>query len=205
VLTTLGSFSNNGASYKGANPVAGLVLGGDGNFYGTTAFGGASNGGTLFKVTPTGVLTTLINFVDFPSALGAYPGASLIKGTDNNLYGTTAGGGKDGAGTVFRLRFGPTPVSTVATSVAVTTATLNGTVNPHGLATTVTFQYGTSPTLAGATEVAVTTLPAGTVTQAVSKAITGLKTKTRYYYRVVGKNAENTISQTGNILYFTTL
>src|SRR5262249_3668448 len=43
------------ASFNGVNgtfPAAGLVAGPDGNFYGTTQFGGASDSGTVFKVTP---------------------------------------------------------------------------------------------------------------------------------------------------------
>ena len=59
-LTTLHSFNVS----DGANPVASLVQGSDGNFYGTTSHGGASgsNGGTVFKITPGGALTTLFNF-----------------------------------------------------------------------------------------------------------------------------------------------
>ena len=59
ILTTLHSFS--GAD--GAVPIAGLVQASDGNFYGTTAFGGTnSSGGTVFKITPSGTLTTLYSF-----------------------------------------------------------------------------------------------------------------------------------------------
>ena len=46
-LTTLYSFSYS----DGATPYAGLVQGNDGNFYGTTAYGGASGYGTVFKIT----------------------------------------------------------------------------------------------------------------------------------------------------------
>jgi uncharacterized repeat protein (TIGR03803 family) len=63
VLTTLYSFQ---AFPKGANPQAGLVQGSDGNFYGTTAFGGTNgtfgNNGTVFKITTNGTLTTLYDF-----------------------------------------------------------------------------------------------------------------------------------------------
>ena len=67
---------------------AGLVLGGDGNFYGTTAAGGSSGYGTVFKVTTNGVLTSLVSFND---ANGAYPSAGLVFGRDGNFYGTTTG------------------------------------------------------------------------------------------------------------------
>ena len=58
MLTTLVSF--NGAD--GNSPQAQLLQGSDGNFYGTTTYGGASGCGTVFQVTPAGVLTTLVSF-----------------------------------------------------------------------------------------------------------------------------------------------
>ena len=83
----------------GSTPVESLVQGTDGNIYGTTMQGGNSNnGGTIFKVTPQGVLTTLYDFCSQPScADGADPEAALIQDTDGNFYGTTAD-------TVFRFR-----------------------------------------------------------------------------------------------------
>jgi uncharacterized repeat protein (TIGR03803 family) len=75
-------------------PVAGaLVQGHDGNFYGTTEQGGSNTYvntcGTVFKITPTGVLTTLYKF----TARGGYDPdflEQLVQGTDGNFYGTTA-------------------------------------------------------------------------------------------------------------------
>src|SRR5579864_2470932 len=61
-LTTLHSF--NGAN--GKNPIAGLVLGTNGEFYGTTGAGGAHTLGTVFKITPNGTLTTLHSFAGYP-------------------------------------------------------------------------------------------------------------------------------------------
>src|SRR5579859_2090076 len=59
-LTTLPPFA--GSPSDGAYPLASLVQGTDGNFYGTTYNGGANGGGTVFKITPTGSLTTLYSF-----------------------------------------------------------------------------------------------------------------------------------------------
>ncbi len=98
-LTTL--FSFNGGS-DGWNPSAALTLGNDGNFYGTTEAGGSSIvGGTVFKVTTNGTLTTLVSFA---ITNGETPNAALTLGPDGNFYGTTeAGGSIYGYGTVFKV------------------------------------------------------------------------------------------------------
>jgi uncharacterized repeat protein (TIGR03803 family) len=108
-LTTLYSFCAQTNCTDGAQPYTGLVQASDGNFYGTTFYGGnldcqPSYGcGTVFRITPSGKLTTLHTF-DFTD--GAEPFGALIQATDGNLYGTTWGGGanpKSIAGTVFRI------------------------------------------------------------------------------------------------------
>ncbi|MGO8673175.1 MAG: choice-of-anchor tandem repeat GloVer-containing protein, partial [Capsulimonadaceae bacterium] len=95
-LTDLYSFG--AASTDGQWPDAGLVQGTDGNFYGTTEFGGAASDGTVFQVTPGGVLTTLISFT---GTNGDEPQADLVQGSNGNLYGTTAWGGAFGDGSAF--------------------------------------------------------------------------------------------------------
>jgi uncharacterized repeat protein (TIGR03803 family) len=110
VLTTLVSFNID----NGASPNAALVQGSDGNFYGTTQTGGSSSGGgwgTVFKMTPAGVLTTLASF-NF--ANGGFPFSNLVEGSDGNYYGTTAIGGSGNYGTVFRI----TPAGTLTTLVS---------------------------------------------------------------------------------------
>src|SRR5436190_895090 len=97
-LTTLHSFNGG----DGRSPEAALVQGSDGNFYGTTAFGGAHFKGTVFKINATGNLTTLHSFSGSPSE-GANPIAALVQGSDGNFYGTTASGGQHFQGTVFRI------------------------------------------------------------------------------------------------------
>jgi uncharacterized repeat protein (TIGR03803 family) len=82
----------------GDEPDAGLVQGANGNFYGTTAQGGANGDGTVFKITLTGTLTTLHSF---DGTDGSLPAAALIQATDGNFYGTTVAGGTDG--TVFKI------------------------------------------------------------------------------------------------------
>jgi uncharacterized repeat protein (TIGR03803 family) len=86
----------------GAYPYAALVQGSDGNFYSTTFEGGTHDAGTVFKITPSGVLTTLHNFAGHPTD-GALSSAPLVQTGEGSLYGTTASGGNSNYGTVFRL------------------------------------------------------------------------------------------------------
>jgi uncharacterized repeat protein (TIGR03803 family) len=112
VFTTLYSFCSQAGCTDGANPAAGLLLGTDGNFYGTTyvggANGGATSGGTVFRITPAGPVTTLYSFCAQPGcADGQWPTGTLLLGTDGNFYGTTSEGGAGtiypNTGTVFKL------------------------------------------------------------------------------------------------------
>jgi uncharacterized repeat protein (TIGR03803 family) len=98
MLTTLDSFDKT----DGANPYAGLIQGIDGDFYGTTYYGGKNTYyGTVFKITPSGMLTTLHSFNNTD---GAHPYAGLVQATDGDFYGTTAGGGANGYyGTIFKI------------------------------------------------------------------------------------------------------
>jgi uncharacterized repeat protein (TIGR03803 family) len=99
-LTTLYSFCSQTNCTDGSSPRGRLVEAGDENFYGTTSLGGANGGGTVFKLTSSGALTTLYGF---KYADGESPYAGLVQATDGNLYGTTGYGGATGWGTVFRI------------------------------------------------------------------------------------------------------
>jgi uncharacterized repeat protein (TIGR03803 family) len=101
-------------SADGALPNASVMQGTDGNFYGTTIYGGASNDGTAFKVTPAGVETVLHSFAGGTD--GALPQTPLTEGSDGNFYGTTPNGGVNGFGTVFKLT--PAGAETVLYSFA---------------------------------------------------------------------------------------
>src|SRR6266446_8698807 len=72
------------------NPRSELVLGTDGNFYGTSSTGGATGLGSVFKMTPAGVVTTLVNFTGNGAAnKGSNPQAGLVQAAGGDFYGTT--------------------------------------------------------------------------------------------------------------------
>lgn len=106
-LKTLYNFCS-GSSCGGYEPAAGVILGRDGNFYGTTSAGGSSacnNGcGTVYKISRDGNVTTLHTFGEQD---GSFPEDALIQASDGNFYGTTLQGGCHAglfcSGTVFRI------------------------------------------------------------------------------------------------------
>src|SRR5205823_2001325 len=75
----------------------------DANFYGTTAGGGLNDEGTIFQVTPSGVVTTLHSF---SGTDGADPYGALTQGHDGSFYGITVDGGVENHGTIFRMTTG---------------------------------------------------------------------------------------------------
>ena len=108
VLTTLYDFCSVNSCADGASPQMGLLLGTDGNFYGTTSSGGAYQSGTVFKITPAGALTTLYSFCGrglCPN--GGGEAVTLVEGSDGEFYGTTSWGGAHagtlGGGMVFKI------------------------------------------------------------------------------------------------------
>lgn len=102
-LTIVHSLAGNEGS-----DLAGLVQGSDGNFYGATATGGPSNAGTIFKMTPAGVLTTIHTFT---ISDGRAPLGALRASTDGNFFGVTSAGGSSDNGTVYKI----TPVGALTT------------------------------------------------------------------------------------------
>jgi uncharacterized repeat protein (TIGR03803 family) len=136
-LTTLYNFCSQSGCTDGWGPnAATLVLATDGNFYGTTLDGGANCApigcGTVFKITSSGKLTTLYSFCsELENGLcldGGGPVAGLVQATNGNLYGTTPGGGANGAGTVFEI----TPSGTLTTLYSFCSGICLDGNNPNG-------------------------------------------------------------------------
>jgi uncharacterized delta-60 repeat protein len=119
------------------------------------------------------------------------------------LVGTNNGGTSYGSDMTFTTlsATGPPIVTTnVATNVTSSSATLNGTVNPNGLTTSVHFEYGTTANYGSATAIQNYT---GNTTQSVSANITGLSPSTTYHFRIVASNNGGTTN--GGDRTFTTL
>jgi uncharacterized repeat protein (TIGR03803 family) len=110
-LTTLQSSSG--------TPYGGLIQATNGNLYGTTYNSGANGLGTVFEITPSGMLTTIYSF---GATDGDLPVAGLVQATKGDFYGTTSAGGDScgglsTCGTVFSLSVGLGPfVETQTTS-----------------------------------------------------------------------------------------
>ena len=99
-LTTLLSFDGTNGEF----PTAKLLQAANGDFYGTTDAGGANGVGTVFKITPGGLVTTLYSFCSQSGCTdGEYPKGGLVQATNGDFYGTTAAGGASGSGTVFKI------------------------------------------------------------------------------------------------------
>jgi uncharacterized repeat protein (TIGR03803 family) len=100
VLATMHRFQGPDGEY----PEASLIQGADGNLYGTTTFaGGNGEGGTVFKITPGGTLTTIYNFCSQAGCTDGIVPNGLVQASNGDFYGTTVAGGVNGYGEVFRL------------------------------------------------------------------------------------------------------
>ena len=118
-VKTLYSFCSQTGCTDGKFPQAAVVQAAGGNFYGTTLYGGVNDGGTVFKISPSGTLTSLYSFCSQSGCTdGLHPEAALVQATDGNFYGTTPEGGANptgckgfGCGTVFKI----TPSGTLTT------------------------------------------------------------------------------------------
>ena len=102
-FTTLASFDGDNGS---APQYGSLVQGTDGNYYGTTQYGGPKDTGVLFQVTPSGELTVIYKFCSRAKCTdGKAPWSGPVLGSDGNFYGTTnaGGSGKQNAGTIYKM------------------------------------------------------------------------------------------------------
>jgi uncharacterized repeat protein (TIGR03803 family) len=152
--TVLYSFCQQNGCADGGSPYSRLAMDASGNLYGTTANGGSSQSGTVFRLAPGGAETVLYSFCQLGScADGAVPTSGVVLDGAGNLYGTTQSGGSGsdgrnctGCGTVFKLA--PNGVETVLHSFCSKKNCADGGSNLAGLAGLVLKSgtlYGTTP------------------------------------------------------------
>lgn len=101
-FTTLLSFDGS----NGGTPTGALFQANDGNFYGTSSYGGPYKGGTAFKMTPAGQLTVLHDFCSKQNcADGTDPLTGMVQATNGLFYGTTYQGGGTNCfcGSIFNM------------------------------------------------------------------------------------------------------
>jgi uncharacterized repeat protein (TIGR03803 family) len=151
VYATLYSFCAKTNCSDGSSPEGGVVQATDGNFYGTTQFGGAYGSpfgsGTIFKITPAGILTTLHSFCAETNCTdGSRPFGGLVQDTNGKFYGTTNVGGSSDEGSIFSLNMGLAPFvesrptsGTVGAQIIILGTNLAGTTSVSFNGTTTTF------------------------------------------------------------------
>jgi uncharacterized repeat protein (TIGR03803 family) len=179
-ITTIYGFCALPDCADGGAPQGALVQGTDGNFYGTTTYGGTRyGGGTLFKLSPTGTLTVLHNF---PGWRHDFPG--VVQATDGNFYGTTQDNANNDYGTIFKEITGLSPfVETLPTSgLAGAKITILGTNLTN--ATSVSFN-GTAATftVVSSSEIT-TTVPTGATTGPVKVSTPTKALSSNIFFRV---------------------
>lgn len=103
--TSLSIFSGGISGPDGGTPYGGVIKGPDGNYYGTTWYGG-TGGGTVFKVTPSGAKSIVYAFSG--AADGQQP-FKLTVGPNGNFYGTTLWGGRSSESYGYGIIFEVTP------------------------------------------------------------------------------------------------
>jgi hypothetical protein len=159
--------------------------------YGLTTAYGTTVPGVPVTVTGSTVTPVLANITGLlPDTVYHY-----------RIKGVNVSGSADGNDMTFSTQGPPTIITTAATNIAGTTATLNGSVNANNDTTDVSFQWGLT-TSYGNTVTATPSAVFGTTTTPVSAGITGLTTGTIYHFRAVGTNSSGTVY--GNDMTFTT-
>jgi len=119
-VTELHTYPVGSGAWSGIRAPQAMAQGRDGNLYSTQANTGTLFDGTVYNITTTGTLTQVYSFCALTSCDdGNDPEGGVTLGLDGNLYGTTKIGGKEGAGTVFKV----TPTGTLTTQYSFTNST----------------------------------------------------------------------------------
>jgi hypothetical protein len=196
--------------------ISGLGVGGGVDHYWLPSFGPTSfgSGGPTSASSGSGDIvgtTAIIDVGRWLNVPGGYVSGTFLS--DSATYsgktfatlgvtpGTYVWTWGTGANQNFTLKIQPAPPTTSpATNVASFSATLNGSVNPNGAATTVYFQYGPTTSYGSTTPMQTQT---GNTVRTISANITGLTASTVYHFRIVAHNSAGTTY--GGDRTFTTL
>ena len=118
--------------------------------------------------------------------------SGLASGTTYHyrVVATNAAGTSRGADGIFTTLAAPAAVTGAATGVTPTSATLTGTVDPNGRATTWYFEYGTSTSYG--TRTAVRDAGSGGTAVGVSAAVSSLARGRLYHYRLIASSDAGT-------------
>jgi len=153
---------------------------------------GAYNSATGIMDVPEEIIHTATTYQTGTNRWGDYAQMSVDPADDKTFWFTTQyGGSRQTKIASFKFGASPAVITLPATNVAAASATLNGNLNPNGLATTYYFEYGTSTNYGQSTPVI--QAGNGTVMMAVNAGITGLQAGTTYHFRLVGSNNDGTV------------
>jgi len=181
------------------------LVSGSGVNLGWTSGGGAV-GALRYKIY-RGIDSTLLVLRDSTGSL-TYSDLGLAAATQyfyavSAVDSTGFEGAKSGiASATTQVASGPTVATLSASSIGTTTATLSGSVNPNGVATSAWFEWGTDPAFASFAQSSAQSVGAGSSATTLSSNLTGLVQNTTYYFRTVAQNAGGV--QKGGIANFTT-
>src|SRR5437588_558756 len=178
VLTVLHSFT---PASDGGTPNGGLVQGTDGNFYGATQLGGTKNHGTLYRITPAGVFTTIYNF---DGTGGSAPMITLLQHTTGILYGDAYSGGTHNIGTLYNFNSSLPPYAALMSVSGKVGKTFGILGQGFNTATGVSFN-GTAGAFKIVSDTYLTaTVPAGATTGLVTVLMSGGNLKSKRTFRV---------------------
>jgi|GEM_PF-293264 len=138
----------------------------------------------------TGSQTTTYDRWGDYSSMTCDPSAKATYWYTQEYYATTSDRGWKTRIASFRFNHAPSVATQTATSITITGGTLNGTINPNGLATTYHFEWGTTPSYGNNTPIL--SAGSGTSDVPVSAVLSSLTTGVTYHYRIDGTNSDGT-------------
>jgi uncharacterized repeat protein (TIGR03803 family) len=104
------------------DPQSGVIIGGDGNMYGTTYGGAANNTGSVWTSTNAGTYTKLADFPANANSAIYTPQSPLLQASDGNFYGGSDAGGTKGYGGLFQVVVSPAVPAPVQVTLSSTTS-----------------------------------------------------------------------------------